>query len=62
MGRYEIKWTDEQWFRVVIEAESGDDALLKFSKGEYENEEMFGAEIQDSLDIRLLDDQFEEEN
>ena len=61
MASYEIKWTDEQWFRVIIEAESQNDALLKFSRGEYENEDLFGQEIQDSLDIRLLDDEFEED-
>ncbi len=61
MSSYEIKWTDELWYRVVIEAENQDDALDKFAIGEYENEEMFGTEIQDSLDIRLLDDEFEED-
>ncbi len=61
MSSYEIKWTDEMWYRVVIEAENQDDALDKFAIGEYENEEMFGTEIQDSLDIRLLDDEFEED-
>ncbi len=61
MSSYEIKWTDELWYRVGIEAENQDDALDKFAIGEYENEEMFGTEIQDSLDIRLLDDEFEED-
>ena len=61
MSSYEIKWTDELWYRVTIEAENADDALDKFSVGDYENEEMFGAEMQDSVEIRMLDDEFEED-
>ena len=61
MSSYEIKWTDELWYRVTIEAENADDALDKFSVGDYENEEMFGTEVQDSVEIRLLDDEFEED-
>jgi hypothetical protein len=61
MAFYKVDWTEEQWYRVVIEAENQDEALEKFSMNDYENEEMYGAETQDSVEIIMIDDEFEED-
>jgi hypothetical protein len=61
MAFYKVDWTEEQWFRVVMEADSIDEALEKFSMNDYENEEMYGAETQDSVEISMIDDEFEED-
>jgi len=60
MSEYKVEWTNEQWFRVTIEADSQEEAMDKFSMGEYENEQMFGSEMQNSVEIRMLDDELEE--
>ena len=54
MPTYEIKWTMEQWFSVQIEANNSEQAEAKFWEGDYENEQMFGSEIQDSLETNLI--------
>jgi|TARA_R110000803_G_scaffold201849_1_gene266766 hypothetical protein len=61
MALYKIDWTEEQWFRVDIEAENRDEAMAKFLEGEYENEEMYGSETQDSVEISMRDDEFEQD-
>ena len=61
MTNYEIEWTNEQWFKVTIKAENQQDAMAKFLEGEYENGELIGSEIQDSVDISMLDDEFEQD-
>lgn len=49
MPTYRVEWTREQWFYVNIEANTEQDAIHKFWDGDYENEQMFGSEIQDSV-------------
>tara|TARA_R110000822_G_scaffold78035_3_gene186991 strand:- start:264 stop:449 length:186 start_codon:yes stop_codon:yes gene_type:complete len=61
MASYEIKWTDENWWRVTIEAENSEIALEKFWQGEYHNGKIYDSAMQDGVDIRLLDDEFEED-
>ena len=51
MSKYKVSWTREQWFYVTIEASDKDVALAKFWEGDYENEQMFGSEIQEGVDI-----------
>ena len=51
MSKYEVRWTLERWFKVEIEAENPEEAESKFWAGEYENEQMFGTEIQEGIDI-----------
>lgn len=51
MPKFQVEWTREQWFRVEIEATDEEVALAKFWEGDYENEQMFGAEIQDGVEV-----------
>ncbi|CAB4123792.1 hypothetical protein UFOVP46_95 [uncultured Caudovirales phage] len=52
MAKYEIKWTRELWLKVTIEAESEQHAIDKFWDGEFDNEQQYGSEIQQDIDIR----------
>lgn len=52
MATFEIEWTHERWFRVRIEAKDAQEAEAKFWGGEYENEQEFGQEIQQDVDIK----------
>jgi hypothetical protein len=51
MAKYEVQWTYERWYRVEIEADSYEQAQQKFWEGDYENEQMFGGEIQEGVEI-----------
>lgn len=57
MAKYEVSWTREQWFRVTLEADSPQQAEDKFWAGEYENEQQYGSEIQNDIDIDLKEEQ-----
>jgi hypothetical protein len=48
---YEVRWTREQWFKVAVEADSPEQAELKFWHGEFGKPEMYGTEIQEGIDI-----------
>jgi hypothetical protein len=48
---YEVRWTLEKWYKVSIEADSPEQAEKKFHEGDYENEQMYGAEVQDSVEV-----------
>lgn len=52
MGKFQIEWTREEWYRVTIEADNEEQAREKFWEGEYENEKKFGAEIQDGVEVK----------
>jgi hypothetical protein len=56
MAKYKVEWTEEQWFRTTIEASSEEDALKKFWQIEYSQGEMYGAEIQDSVEFELIEE------
>jgi hypothetical protein len=56
MAKYKISWTQEQWFHVEIEASDEDVALAKFWDGDYENEQMFGSEIQERVDVEEIEE------
>lgn len=51
LSKYTVEWTREQWWRVTIEAGSQELALEKFWLGEYDNEQQYGSEIQEGIDI-----------
>lgn len=51
MPKYKVAWTREQWFYVHIEASDESVALAKFWEGDYENEQQFGSEIQEGIDV-----------
>lgn len=55
MATFRIEWTREQWWSVEIEASDSDVALAKFWEGDYENEQMFGAEIQEDVNVREIE-------
>lgn len=57
MPKYQVEWTREQWFRVTIDASDPDVALAKFWEGDYENEQMFGSEIQEGVDVKEVTDE-----
>ena len=56
MPKYQVEWTREQWFRVSIEAANEDEAIEKFWEGEYENEQQYGSEIQEGVDVKEEED------
>ena len=58
MAKFAVEWTEETWKRVVIEAESEDEARELFWGNEYDESKEYvtGCEIQDSVDV------YEEDN
>lgn len=56
MANYKVEWTREQWFRVNIEANTEQEALAKFWEGDYENEQQYGSEIQEGVDVSEEED------
>jgi hypothetical protein len=58
MSEYQIQWTREEWFKVTIEAENDQEAMDMFLAEDYEHEQMYGSEIQDSIEIVLINDEF----
>jgi hypothetical protein len=51
--QYTVSYTVEKWRRVVIEAESEEQAREKFWAGEFDFDEVeeFGTEVQDGVDV-----------
>lgn len=50
--KYEIKYTEETWYRLEIEADSEEQARDKFFSGEWEEEPtIFGGELQDGISV-----------
>jgi hypothetical protein len=56
MINFEIRWTREQWFKVSIEAENQEQAEAKFWEGNYQNEQMYGSEIQEEIDVFQIEE------
>lgn len=59
MAKYEIEWTQELWFRITVEAENEQEAIDKWSAGDYDGYdtlEHYGMDIQDGVDITKLED------
>lgn len=54
--KYEIKFTEEMWNRLIIEAESEKQARDKFFSGEWDDEEAsnIGGEIHPDIELKPL--------
>jgi hypothetical protein len=63
MSEYKVEWTNEEWFKVTIEAENEEEAMEKFWRGDYDSslQELTGNAMQESLSVELLDDEFEDD-
>jgi len=57
MDKYVVSWTEEIWQKVIIEAESEEEARELFYSGEYDIDsvKVTGGEIQDGVDINKLE-------
>lgn len=51
MPKYKVQYTYERWYNVIIEADSREEAERKFHEGDFENEQLYGGELQDNYDI-----------
>lgn len=51
--KYVIEWTNEDWYRMEVEAESKEEALDNFWSGEYnwDNAIVTGGEVQEGVDV-----------
>lgn len=56
MPKYLVSWTEEDWYNVVIEADSAYEAQDKFWGREYDPEDVShtGTEIQEGIDIEAI--------
>lgn len=58
MAKYEIKWTEEYWFKATFEADTEQEAIDKWSAGDYNQElDPYGVEIQDGVDITKIEEE-----
>jgi len=57
MDKYVVSWTEEIWQKVIIEAESKEEARELFYSGEFniDSVKVTGGEIQDGVDINKLE-------
>jgi hypothetical protein len=53
MPKYLVSWKEEDWYNVIIEADSAYEAQDKFWGREYDPEDIVhtGAEVSESIDI-----------
>jgi hypothetical protein len=59
MPKFRISYTTEDWWNLDVEADNIDDAMEKFHYGEYNHSDAVlseGGYLQDSVDIRPLED------
>lgn len=57
MATYVIRYTEETWYRLEIEAENEEQARDKFFFGEWEEEPtIFGGELQDGIEVEELEE------
>lgn len=54
MAQYRISWTEEIWFRTIIEADSKEQAEGIFW-ADLPDGESYGGEIQDGIDVEEWD-------
>jgi hypothetical protein len=58
MAKFQIDWTEEVWYRAVVDADSLEQAREKFWAGEYNDDaHSYGMEVQDSVEIEEVDDE-----
>lgn len=58
MPKYLVSWTEEDWYNVIIEADSAYEAEDKFWGHEFDSEDVshIGTEIQQGIDVEALID------
>ena len=56
MPKYLISFTEEDWYNIIIEADSMQEARDKFWAWDYDHEDVrhTGTEIQESIDIEEI--------
>jgi hypothetical protein len=56
MAEFVVSYTEENWYRVIIEAETEQEARDKFWEFDFDQEsaKLTGEEIQDGIDIERL--------
>jgi hypothetical protein len=56
MSKYLVSFTEEDWYSIVIEAESAEEAQEKFWSHDFNDSDLrhFGTEIQDSVEVEQL--------
>lgn len=54
MAMFDVEWTREVWYRSRVEADTLEEARMKFWEGDYDDDldETFGSEVQDSVEVR----------
>lgn len=60
MPTYRVEWTEEYWFRTYIVAESQQEAIDKWSSGNYDDYgklEHYDFYIQDGVDVELVEEE-----
>lgn len=59
MGKYVVQWTEEDWYEVLIDADSADDALNSFNSGSFDrgSARHVGCELQDSVAVKECSDE-----
>jgi hypothetical protein len=59
MPKYEISFTEEEWYKVTIEADSATQAMGMFWSHDFNMEDVVhtGTEIQESIDIKQKEDE-----
>jgi hypothetical protein len=53
MSKYLVSWTEEDWYQIVIDADSKKEALDIFYDQRYNHEDIIhtGTELQDSVEV-----------
>lgn len=53
MSKYLIKWTEEDWYKVEVEAASKEEALNKFYQRDYNHEDIVHMDsyLQESIEV-----------
>jgi hypothetical protein len=54
MPRFQVSWTEEQWYSSEVEAESHEQAIEMVFSGDFDWPEPHGFEIQDTVDCEEL--------
>jgi hypothetical protein len=56
MAKYKITWTEEVWKETIVEAGSKEVAKAIFFDDDYDDFEVIGQEMQDSVSVEELDE------
>jgi hypothetical protein len=56
MAKYKITWTEEVWKETIIEANSEETAKAIWFDDDYDDFEVVGQEVQDSLSVEEVEE------